>query len=133
MPTVIAHMQYSSISHFYIIGKKKYYLTANVFYGGVHFAIRSKIVNNAKAELLEHVCKISKITDTPIEVEIVYHSSKKKFDVDNKCYFWAKTFIDLIKTRGIIPDDNVQFVSCITMRYEYIKGDDMLEISILKR
>ena len=129
--TILANLLYDEISHFYVVGNKKHYLTANIFYGGVHWAIRSKIVDYAKAELLQYISAIPPLKDFPIHIEVGYHSSKKTFDIDNKAYFWAKVFIDLIKTKKFVPDDNVRFISSIKMIHYPLKGgNDMLEITI---
>lgn len=128
---IIADLLYEEISHLYMVGKRKHYLTANIFYGGVHWAIRSKIVEMAKSELSVLAHSIPPIKDFPIAIEINYISSKKTFDIDNKAYFWAKVFVDYIKTHKVIPDDNVRFISTIKMSHTPIKGgNDKLQITI---
>ena len=116
-----------------------HYLTANVFYDGTHWATKDKIVKFAKEYLYW------KIKDLPAihkcKVEIIYRSPKDDFDLDNKCYFWIKIFLDLIKppakrmdekmrsmALSKIHDDSVRYIDGINMVYE--KGDLSMTIKI---
>ena len=116
------------------IGKKKYYLTNNIFYGGVHWAIRKKLVEMCKLYLMSKLGRYKTIEESefPVGIEIVYSSPKHTFDIDNKAGYWLKVLLDLIKTKGIVPDDNVKFVSSIKSSYKRLplKSEDMLEIYI---
>ena len=117
------------------IGKKKHYLTGNLYYGGVHWAVRKKIVEDCKLYLLGAVnTQVGQIADLPIAIEIEYHSSKHTFDLDNKSSFWLKVLLDLLKSQHIVPDDNVKFISSISSRYHRLqKGqNDLLTITIKK-
>ena len=114
------------------IGSKKYYLTNNIFYGGVHWAIRKKLVELCKFYLISKMRAYKPIDEEqlPIKIEIVYSSPKHTFDIDNKAGYWLKVLLDLIKQKGIVPDDNVKFVSEITSKYCQLgkKENDILEI-----
>lgn len=114
------------------IGSKKYYLTNNIFYGGVHWAIRKKLVELCKFYLISKMRAYKPIDEEqlPIKIEIVYSSPKHTFDIDNKAGYWMKVLLDLIKQKGIVPDDNVKFISEITSKYRRLdkKEDDILEI-----
>ena len=114
------------------IGSKKYYLTNNIFYGGVHWAIRKKLVELCKFYLISKMRAYKPIDEEqlPIKIEIVYSSPKHTFDIDNKAGYWLKVLLDLIKQKGIVPDDNVKFISEITSKYRRLdkKEDDILEI-----
>lgn len=116
------------------IGKKKYYLTNNIFYGGVHWAIRKKLVEMCKLYLMSKISRKTTIKEEqfPIQIEIVYHSPKHTFDIDNKAGYWLKVLLDLIKQNGTVPDDNVKFISSIKSSYVRLplKSDDILEIFI---
>jgi len=117
------------------IGSKRYYLTNNLFYGGVHWAVRKKLVEWSKLYLLGEIKgNIKQISPSllSIEIEIVYHSPKHTFDIDNKAGYWLKVLLDLIKSKEIVPDDNVKFISSIKSTYRRLapKSDDILEIFI---
>ena len=116
------------------IGNKKYYLTNNVFYGGVHWAIRKKLVELCKFYLISKMRAYKSIDEDqfPVEIEIVYSSPKHTFDIDNKAGYWLKVLLDLIKQKGIVPDDNVKFISSIKSSYVRLplKSEDILEIYI---
>lgn len=124
-----------------------YYLTANVFYNGTHFIIRSKIVNFAKDWLLWNLKKIPPIEKC--KLEIIYHHPTDTFDLDNKAYFWTKMILDLLKTPssrqiinsqrysneikslGVLKDDTVRYVDEIKMKY--VRGESALEIKLTGR
>ena len=114
------------------IGSKKYYLTNNIFYGGVHWAIRKKLVEMCKLYLMSKISKRTTVKEDqlPLKIEVVYSSPKHTFDIDNKAGYWLKVLLDLIKQNGTVPDDNVKFVSEITSKYRRLgkKENDILEI-----
>lgn len=121
-----------------------YYLTANLFYDGTHWAIKSKVVNFAKDWIIWFLKDMPKIQKC--DIEITYHHPTDTFDLDNKVYFWIKIILDLmktptsgqiknaekysndIKTIRTLPDDTVRFVDGINMRYK--KGAPAIEIKI---
>lgn len=115
------------------IGKRKHYLTGNLYYGGVHWMVRKKVVEMSKLYLLSEIKEpLRQVNPSklPIKIEIVYHSARHTFDLDNKSSFWLKVLLDMIKEKKVVPDDNVKFVSEITSKYFKLdKGqDDILEI-----
>lgn len=127
-----------------IIKDKVHYLTANIFYSGVHWQTQSIIVNFAKDWIMWFLKEMPKIQKC--NIEITYHHPTDTFDLDNKCYFWIKIILDLmktptstqilkaleynnpIKTIRTLPDDTVRFVDGINMRYK--KGAPAIEIKI---
>lgn len=121
-----------------------YYLTANIFYAGVHFAIRSKIVENVKYYLVEYMKDIPELQK--MKIEIVYSKDKTQFDLDNKVFFWLKMFLDLVKipterqkkkaiqyrkailSINSLKDDTVKYIDEINMKYE--PGQHQMKINI---
>lgn len=116
------------------IGSKTYYLTNNIYYGGVHWAIRKKLVEWSKLYLLGEISNMKQVNPSyyPITIEIVYHSAKHTFDIDNKAGYWLKVLLDLIKQKGVVPDDNVKYIGCIKCSYKKLapKSNDILEIFV---
>lgn len=110
-----------------ILGKNKkstYYLTANLFYSSVHYAVRKKIVSQVKEFLHPYFLDCPKLGNQ-LSVSIGYQSLKKtKFDLDNKAYFWQKVICDLLQTMGKLEDDNVDYIRQI--HYFYKKGEPKL-------
>ena len=110
-----------------VLGKKKkstYYLTANLFYSSVHYAVRKKIVEQAKEFLYPYFLDCPKL-GSQLSVSIGYQSLKKtKFDLDNKAYFWQKVICDLLQSMGKLDDDNVDYIRQI--HYFYQKGEPKL-------
>lgn len=130
----ILHIVCNDVPGNMTIGKKKYYLTNNIFYGGVHWAIRKKLVEMCKLYLMSKITKKVSISEDkfPIQIEIIYHSPKHTFDIDNKAGYWLKVLLDLIKQNGTVPDDNVKYISSIKSSYVRLpaKSEDILEIII---
>lgn len=111
-----------------VIGKKTYYLTAQIFYAGVHFSVRKKIVDNCKWFLVAYFKMVPKYI-VPIAITIEIHNKNTGVqDIDNKGYFWSKIILDQLVHMGKIADDNVKFVPKITYNYKY--SDPMLVIKI---
>ncbi len=107
---------------------KRYYLTAQIFYSGIHFAIRKKIVDSMKWYLHDYLSPLPKLKP-PISVTItICNKNKTKQDLDNKGYFWEKTMLDYLVKAEKIEDDNVNFIPEIIKRYEF--AEDNLRLLI---
>lgn len=133
MSEAIIYIKCDDVPASMTIGKKKYYLTSNLFYGGVHWMVRKKVVEMCKLYLLSEIkepLKQVNPTKLPIKIEIVYHSARHTFDLDNKSSFWLKVLLDMIKEKKVVPDDNVKFISSICSKYYPLgkKENDILEI-----
>ena len=120
------------------------YLTNNIFYGGVHFAVRNKIVLFSKEWIVWFLKDIPKMRKC--SVEITYHHPTDTFDLDNKVGYWAKIILDLLKTPtqkqidkaikyknpiislNVLDDDTVRYIDEIVMRYK--KGESAIELKI---
>ncbi len=121
-----------------------YYLTGNLWYQGVHFAIRSKIVENVKYYLIEYLKDIPELQK--MKVEIVYFKESTQWDLDNKVTFWLKMLLDLVKiptekqkkkafkyrkevlSINCLKDDTVKYIDEINMKYE--KGPHAMKINV---
>lgn len=134
MTDKLLHIMCDDVPSNMTIGSKKYYLTNNIFYGGVHWAIRKKLVEMCKLYLMSKITKKVSISEDkfPIQIEIIYSSPKHTFDIDNKAGYWLKVLLDLIKQNGTVPDDNVKYISSIKSSYVRLpaKSEDILEIII---
>lgn len=124
-----------------------YYLTANIFYGDTHWAIKGKIVNYAKDWIFPFLHAMPKMEKC--QIGITYHCHTDGFDLDNKAYFWIKIILDLMKTPSsaqiieaekyknpiktvrALPDDTVRYVDQINMRYK--KGSPAIELKVFGR
>ena len=95
--------------HYIVLGKRKprkYYLTAQIFYSGVHWAVRSKIVSLCKLAISHHFKNVKPMGKCSIK--IVYYGGRS--DTDNKTFFWMKIIKDHLKNSGKIPDDSPKYV-----------------------
>ena len=111
-----------------VVGTKTHYLTAQLFYAGIHFSVRKKIVDNAKWFLVTYLSKFPKYT-VPISITIEIHNKNTGVqDIDNKGYFWGKIILDQLVHMKKIADDNVKYVPEIIYRYKF--SDPMLVIKI---
>lgn len=102
------------------IGKKKYYLNANLFYSTLNHHVQKEIVTQAKVFLHNHLFDCPKITTFPIDICLIYTHPKDNFDLDNKAYFWQKMIGDKLKFDKKIPDDKVKYIH--GLYFEYDKG-----------
>lgn len=123
----------------------RYYLTANIFYGGIHFTIQKIIVDNCKWFLSQYIKPCPILNDPPYSIVLQYCSPKTNFDLDNKCYFWQKMISDMLappapKKKSKIkidhPDrklqsDSVKFIDCLGWEY-YKTEETYLVLLILK-
>lgn len=122
---------------FYLMGKKqkKYYLTAQVFYSGIHFSVRAQIVKFVKA-LLAAECSRLKPLEPRSTVELVFStsrtiSSKTAYDIDNRGYFFGKMLLDVFqKELNLIPNDNVWWVERVVYSFDPDRKDDSITIKI---
>ena len=133
MSEALLYIKCSDVPTSMTMGKRKHYLTSNLFYGGVHWMVRKKVVEMCKLYLLSEIkepLKQVNPTKLPIKIEIVYHSARHTFDLDNKSSFWLKVLLDMIKEKNVVPDDNVKFISSICSKYYPLgkKENDILEI-----
>ena len=107
-----------------VLGKNKkstYYLTANIFYSGTHFAVRKQIVDKVKLYLMSYLQDCPVITK-PISISIGYQTPKNtRFDLDNKAFFWSKLLCDTLQSMKKIEDDSVQHIQ--QLHYFYKKGE----------
>jgi hypothetical protein len=114
-----------------VLGKNKkstHYLTANLFYSSVHFAVRKQVVDKAKEFLKPFLMDCPKLGKR-ISVSIGYQSLKKtKFDLDNKAFFWQKIICDLLQSMNKLDDDNVDYIRQI--HYFYQKGESKIIFQI---
>lgn len=114
-----------------VLGKNKkttHYLTANLFYSSVHFAVRKQVVDQAKQFLEPYLMDCPKLGKR-LSVSVGYQSLKKnKFDLDNKAFFWQKIICDLLQSMGKLDDDNVDYIRQI--HYFYQKGESKIIFQI---
>ena len=112
------------------VKKSKYYLTANLFYSSVHYAVRKQVVDEAKAFIAPFIIDCP-VLEAPLSVSIGYQSMKNtNFDLDNKAFFWQKIILDLLQRHKKIVDDNVKVIQQI--HYFYKKGDPSIILQINK-
>tara|TARA_R110000782_G_scaffold226360_1_gene313116 strand:- start:1131 stop:1526 length:396 start_codon:yes stop_codon:yes gene_type:complete len=114
-----------------VLGKNKkstHYLTANLFYSSVHFAVRKQVVDKAKQFLKPYLMDCPKL-GKGISVSVGYQSLKKtKFDLDNKAFFWQKIICDLLQSMNKLEDDNIDYIRQI--HYFYQKGESKIIFQI---
>lgn len=65
-------------------------------------------------EELEWQFKGYLVTEYPISLSLVfYFGDKRRHDLDNAC----ASVLDALVKAGVVEDDNVNFVECITLQY----------------
>jgi len=128
------------------VSEKRSYTSANVFFGGVHFKVREKIVTTCKTFLYPYLKDCPVLSDPPYSLVLQY-CRKEPIDVDNKCYFWNKLIQDILapgptaKQNDLIAsqirlvrkleNDNSRYIDCLGWEY-YCEEKHTMEILILK-
>jgi len=107
--------------------EKRYYLSAQIFYQSVHFAIRSKIVKRVKWWLHNYLRNTPTFTEIDT-LTLIFRDKSTRWDLDNREYFWKKVILDYLKEHNKIEDDSVKYVKGFCTRFE--KGEPRLEIVI---
>lgn len=136
--------------------RKRYYLTANIFYGGVHERIRMLIVEKIKFFLFPYLRTLPSLSCPPYSIVIQY-CRPKRIDVSNVCYFWDKIICDMMappvpKTAKILQgkslpiqennlidktacsrlnNDNSDYIDCVGYEY-YSTNEHCINLYILK-
>lgn len=78
-----------------MVGKKKYYTTANIWYAGVNHWTRMKILESAKWFLHQYL-KPCPILDNPPYSIVIQYCRSSDIDIDDKYFFWAKIIHDML-------------------------------------
>ena len=96
------------------IGKPKY-ITINgqaLYNARMSPHIRSKIVNAVKDSLEPHLNGVEPIVDLPVRISLKLYDTIRQanWDLDNQ-WLYNKCFQDLIVKKGIIPDDDIRYIT----------------------
>tara|TARA_R100000742_G_C4277696_1_gene99793 strand:+ start:154 stop:759 length:606 start_codon:yes stop_codon:yes gene_type:complete len=96
------------------IGKPKY-ITINgqaLYNARMSPHIRSKIVNAVKDSFEPHLNGVKPIVDLPVRISLKLYDTIRQanWDLDNQ-WLYNKCFQDLIVKKGIIPDDDIKYVT----------------------
>lgn len=108
---------------------KTIFLSLNWFRNS-HFMISNKVKHD-----IEDII-ISQLPDplpefTHYQASYIYHYKSKTSDLPNVCALTSKYVNDALKTKGVIPDDNVQYLKKETYLVgSYNKLDPHVEVQI---
>ena len=126
------------------IEKQDFYLTGNLFYADrTSYHLTSKIINESKEYLYEHLKGIPELEKMRLEFE--YHKTAH-IDLDNKASYWIKIMLDILKTPSIrqmgmaierkkpiittntIIDDNTKCIDSISLKFMYSENKMIFRI-----
>lgn len=129
--------------------KHRYYLTANLFYGGVHSRVRMHIVAQVKNFLKPYIGTISQLANPPYSIVLQY-CRPQHIDVSNVCFFWDKIICDMLappapkkkkigkyiippanNTDRKLPNDNSNYIDCVGYEY-YCTDESYLVVMVVK-
>lgn len=91
-----------------------------IYSGNAHHSVRAKLVEKLKESYTEYkaVRHMPKIEKFPLIIECELHDlifdpmiKNQLWDVDNRFYPYAKTWLDYLQEHAIIPDDNCLYVT----------------------
>jgi len=96
------------------IGKPKY-ITINgqaLYNARMSPHIRSKIVNAVKDSFTPYLSGVNPIIQLPVRISLKLHDTIRQanWDLDNQ-WLYNKCFQDLIVKQGIIPDDDIKYIT----------------------
>jgi len=96
------------------IGKPKY-ITINgqaLYNARMSPHIRSKIVNAVKDSFTPYLSGVDPIIQLPVRISLKLHDTIRQanWDLDNQ-WLYNKCFQDLIVKQGIIPDDDIKYIT----------------------
>lgn len=129
---------------------KRYYLTANIFYAGVHERVRMHIVEQVRQFLQPYIARIPVLDNPPYQLEIHY-CRYKDIDVDDVGFFWNKVIADMLapprlkrkkgdpKNRPLpvdtrprkLHDDNSKYINRVSYEY-FCTEEHVLVLYIIK-
>lgn len=74
--------------------------------------MRSKIVNAVKDSFLPYIQSVKPIKDLPVSISLDFYDTIRQanWDLDNQ-WLYGKCFQDLIVKEGIIPDDDIRYIT----------------------
>jgi hypothetical protein len=97
------------------------------FYAGVGSPIiRVKVVNAIKDSFRPYLKGIKPLDDFPVCIDCHYYDvpGPANWDLDNK-WIYTKVFQDLLVKEGILPDDNIHYVSrAASMEYYPVETEE---------
>lgn len=83
-----------------------------LYSGNLHPLARKKITPYMKKYLGTYLDRVQTIIDYPIQIRAIRHEvpGTMRWDIDNQNWIWMKWFQDALVDKGIIPDDNVEYI-----------------------
>jgi len=124
---------YNSVERAFIIknslskDKPRYVaISGNALYARMHERIRIKIMNELKKSMLPHIPKEPLDKSLfPLKVKMLIHRTvdKGQWDIDNFNIFYFKAFFDLLRDKGIIPDDSIEFLTGVGSEFIPVTDD----------
>lgn len=83
----------------------------SIYSGNMSPIVRSKVVNQIKDSFAPYLKGIEPVS-VPVQLEADLYSpvAAKNWDLDNQ-WIYNKCFLDALVANGIIPDDNIMFVT----------------------
>lgn len=114
------------------LGSRKYYLTAQLFYAGVNFHVRKRIIDMVKAIIGAHYVSqgfAGSELKTPVAITItIVNDFKTNQDLDNKAYFWNKVIQDFLVQQKVIPDDSIKYIKRLCFEYRHGEPEIIIQI-----
>lgn len=100
--------------------KKKYYLTANLWYSNQHWGLRKQVKKHMAPYLLVMLQGCPKPLTPPVKLNWVF-KRRKDVDLDNLEYLWTKLLSDFLIERGYIKDDNTKNIVAGARSFEKVE------------
>jgi len=110
--------------------KKDFLINLNVF-RNTHYRTLSTVKKNYTAHMMPQLKKFEGILEGEL-VLTVFPKTRRKYDLDNICSVTTKFFQDAMVEAGIIPDDNMEYITKVTFLHGSVDKDNpRVEIEVI--
>ena len=114
------------------IGRRCIPINYQLFYRGVNYHVRSKIMSELK-KCISLQLNYFEIEEFPVRISYSIVLNKRTIDIDNFSSIIIKAFHDCLVDKGIIPDDSIKYINSIgvSMRNNNGISKDYFEMTVV--
>lgn len=117
---------YNTISKEFVIANPKTHGTEKIkiingqkiYNGEIQRWDRAKLMDTIHKSFIPYICKLKAIKEFPIKIYCEVHDlvddpllKNQVWDLENRVFPYFKGFHDVLKHQGIIPDDNILYIT----------------------
>jgi|GEM_PF-3197287 len=97
----------------------------DIYSGNLHHFSRNKMMHELHEYFIHHLRDVKEFLRFPLRVELQFHVvDKGKFNLDcDNMFLYLKAFNDSLTLSGLIPDDNPDYISEVSIKVDLFNGD----------